>query len=159
MSLVSRQRHRCCPPPHSSLPTPHSPLPTTAEVLKRRIPGLHQITEISSVDLVDTWEPTEEGLSRLETTWHVSVIAIRLSLVPLPTDNPGYQPPLTEEERTSTRFGGSESTGRSRNRGEGRGRGGRGRGAPQPAASAITSSSAGPSSGAPQMPPPPAGGV
>lgn len=82
----------------------------TAEVLKRRVPGLHQLTEIASVDLVDTWEPTEEGLSRMETVRHVPVISIRLSKLPLPTDAPGYQPPLTEEERTSLRFDGTESS-------------------------------------------------
>lgn len=68
------------------------------------------------MDLVDTWEPTEEGLSRMETVRHVPVISIRLSTLPLPTDAPGYQPPLTEEERTSVRFDGTDS-GRSGGRG------------------------------------------
>jgi DNA-binding protein len=35
---------------------------TIAEILKRRIPGLHQITEIESTDIIDVWEPLEEGL-------------------------------------------------------------------------------------------------
>ena len=55
-----------------------------AEIVKRRILGLHQDTEIGSVDITDTWEPLEEGLNRLETTRHVSVITITLSTVPLP---------------------------------------------------------------------------
>lgn len=93
-------------------------LSRTAEVLKRRVPGLHQLTEIASVDLVDTWEPTEEGLSRMETVRHVPVISIRLSTLPLPTDAPGYQAPLTDEERTSVRFDGTETS-------RGGGRGGR----------------------------------
>lgn len=54
-----------------------------AEIVKRRILGLHQDTKIGSVDITDTWEPLEEGLNRLETTRHVSVITITLSTVPL----------------------------------------------------------------------------
>lgn len=39
--------------------------------------GLHQNCEIGSVDLTDTWEPLEEGLSRVETTRHVSVVCVQ----------------------------------------------------------------------------------
>lgn len=35
---------------------------TIAEILKRRISGLHQVTEIESTDIIDVWEPLEEGL-------------------------------------------------------------------------------------------------
>jgi hypothetical protein len=35
---------------------------TIAEIIKRRIPNLHQITEISSTDITDVYEPLEEGL-------------------------------------------------------------------------------------------------
>ena len=68
-----------------------------AEIVKRRILGLHQDTEIGSVDITDTWEPLEEGLNRLETTRHVSVITITLSTVPLDLTSIGYQAPLEEE--------------------------------------------------------------
>ncbi len=37
-----------------------------AEVLKRRIAGLHQITELSTVDLKETYEPKHEGLDTKE---------------------------------------------------------------------------------------------
>lgn len=33
-----------------------------AELIKRRIIGLHQNTSIESTDITDTWEPLEEGL-------------------------------------------------------------------------------------------------
>ncbi|KAE9617859.1 putative DNA/RNA-binding protein Alba [Lupinus albus] len=33
-----------------------------AEILKKRIPQLHQDTAISSVSITDVWEPIEEGL-------------------------------------------------------------------------------------------------
>ena len=52
---------------------------TICEIIKRRILGLHQNAEIGSVDITDTWEPLEEGLSRLETTCHVSVVRPRTS--------------------------------------------------------------------------------
>ena len=71
---------------------------TIAEIIKRRIPNLHQLTEIGSVNITDTWEPLEEGLNTLETTRHVSVISITLSTIELDTSKPGYQQPLPEEQ-------------------------------------------------------------
>lgn len=68
-----------------------------AEILKRRIPGLHQSTEIGSMDITDTWEPLEEGLNRLETTRHVSKIVVTLSKEPVKPNSPGYQMPLNSE--------------------------------------------------------------
>ena len=68
-----------------------------AEIIKRRISGLHQNTTISSMDITDTWEPLEEGLNRLETTRHVSVIVITLSTAPLDPEAPGYQAPISED--------------------------------------------------------------
>lgn len=69
----------------------------TAEIIKRRIMGLHQNTQIGSVDITDTWEPLEEGLNRLETTRHVSVITITLSTAMLDTTTVGYQAPIENE--------------------------------------------------------------
>lgn len=71
---------------------------TIAEIMKRRIAGLHQNTSISSVELRDHWEPKEEGLDPIDTTRHVSVITITLSKEPLDSSLPGYQPPLPESE-------------------------------------------------------------
>eukprot|EP01089_Gocevia_fonbrunei_P010610 TRINITY_DN23550_c0_g1_i1.p1 TRINITY_DN23550_c0_g1~~TRINITY_DN23550_c0_g1_i1.p1 ORF type:complete len:319 (-),score=105.53 TRINITY_DN23550_c0_g1_i1:107-1063(-) len=71
---------------------------TIAEIIKRRIPGLHQITHIDSTDITDVFEPLEEGLDRIETTRHVSSITITLSTLPLDTTAPGYQPPLPQDQ-------------------------------------------------------------
>uniref|UniRef100_A0A0E0R4P5 DNA/RNA-binding protein Alba-like domain-containing protein n=1 Tax=Oryza rufipogon TaxID=4529 RepID=A0A0E0R4P5_ORYRU len=71
------------------------------ELIKRRIGGLHQITSTESIDITDTWEPLEEGLLPLETTRHVSMIAITLSKKALDTLSPGYQPPIPAEENLS----------------------------------------------------------
>ncbi|GKV36144.1 hypothetical protein SLEP1_g44305 [Rubroshorea leprosula] len=61
-----------------------------AELIKRRIVGLHQNTSISSTNITDTWEPLEEGLLPLETTRHVAVITIILSKKELDTSFAGY---------------------------------------------------------------------
>lgn len=37
---------------------------TVAEILKRRIAGLHQNTIIESIEMTDVYEPIEEGLDR-----------------------------------------------------------------------------------------------
>jgi len=107
---------------------------TIAEIIKRRIPGLHQITQIDSTDITDVWEPLEEGLDRLETTRHVSSIQITLSTSPLDPNNLGYQPPLPNDQVKPITLGerprnprGRGGRGRFPTRG-GRGRGGRGAG-------------------------------
>eukprot|EP01023_Acetabularia_acetabulum_P033156 TRINITY_DN3103_c0_g1_i1.p2 TRINITY_DN3103_c0_g1~~TRINITY_DN3103_c0_g1_i1.p2 ORF type:complete len:229 (-),score=65.29 TRINITY_DN3103_c0_g1_i1:778-1464(-) len=67
---------------------------STSEVIKRRVPGLHQTTELTSLDIVDKYEPLEEGLPVKETKRVVSVITITLSSKPLDANHPGYQDPL-----------------------------------------------------------------
>lgn len=42
----------------------YSHLVTIAEILKRRVEGLHQTTAIDSTEITDIWEPLEEGLDR-----------------------------------------------------------------------------------------------
>ncbi|KAJ4884592.1 Alba DNA/RNA-binding protein [Raphanus sativus] len=115
------------------------------ELVKRRIPGLHQNTSIGSTDITDTWEPKEEGLLPIETTRHVSMITIVLSTKELNTSAIGYQSPIPIEMVKPLGDidyeGGNayandeyEDEGLERNqydgrgRGRGRGRSGRGRG-------------------------------
>ncbi|KAK9048971.1 hypothetical protein SSX86_032062 [Deinandra increscens subsp. villosa] len=99
---------------------------TIVELIKRRIVGLHQITSIGSTDITDTWEPLEEGLLPLETTRHVSMITITLSMNELNTSSIGYQPPLPADQvKASPEF---EYEGDGSPTARGRGRGGRGRG-------------------------------
>lgn len=98
------------------------------ELIKRRIGGLHQNTSTESIDITDTWEPLEEGLLPLETTRHVSMIAITLSKKALDTSSPGYQPPIPAEEvRPAFDYEHEESFPGGRGRGRGGGRRGRGR--------------------------------
>ncbi|XP_039052845.1 ribonuclease P protein subunit p25-like protein isoform X1 [Hibiscus syriacus] len=98
---------------------------TIAELIKRRIVGLHQITSIGSTHITDMWEPLEEGLLPLETTRHVSMISITLSKVELNTSSVGYQPPLPADQvKASIKI---DPEGEGSPSGRGRGRGGRGR--------------------------------
>ncbi|KAI4321654.1 hypothetical protein MLD38_035012 [Melastoma candidum] len=97
---------------------------TIVELIKRRIPGVHQVTSIGSIDITDTWEPLEEGLVTLETTRHVSMITISLSKEELEPSSIGYQPPIPAElvkPSSDIYYDGGSPNGR------GRGRGGRGR--------------------------------
>nr|GMD17246.1 protein FAM98A-like isoform X1 [Ipomoea batatas] len=69
------------------------------EIIKRRFPGLHQDTAISSVSITDVWEPIEEGLETVEQTRHVSMISITLSTKELNKSSPGYQAPSHSEQQ------------------------------------------------------------
>ena len=73
---------------------------TIAEILKRKMP-LHQWNNLSSVEMVDVYEPVEEGLDVVTSRRYVSCMQVTLSLTlrnPNDTLHPGYQPPLAEEE-------------------------------------------------------------
>merc|ERR1719327_1485858 len=103
---------------------------TLAEVIKRRFKGLHQITSIGSTEIVDEYEPLEEGLDKVTQTRNLPYLEITLSKDALDTKDKGYQAPLDEslvkevdpEELTKPR-------GRGKGRGKGRGRGkGKGKG-------------------------------
>ncbi|KAN0055204.1 hypothetical protein ACTA71_008303 [Dictyostelium dimigraforme] len=70
----------------------------TAEIIKLRVPGLHQITEIGTTEIVTQYMPKEEGLDKVEISKKSAFIKITLSKTPLDTTNPGYQAPLPESE-------------------------------------------------------------
>jgi len=75
---------------------------TTAEVVKRRIPDLHQITALDTLEITDEWEPTEQGLKTVETKRRVASITITLSrdmdAVKKHEDyGTGYQQPLSSD--------------------------------------------------------------
>jgi hypothetical protein len=68
---------------------------TIAEILKRKMP-LHQITCLSSCEMIDVFEPLEEGLDIVTSRRYVSCMKIILSRDGLGMDKTdiGYQPPL-----------------------------------------------------------------
>merc|ERR1712151_543045 len=107
---------------------------TLAEVAKRRFKGLHQITSLSTTEIVDEYEPLEEGLDKVTETRTMSCIEIKLSKEPLDTSDKGYQAPLPESEVTDYDPE-KAAAGRGRGRGKGRGKGkgkGKGKGQSKP---------------------------
>merc|ERR1712187_569568 len=91
-----------------------------AEVVKRRFKGLHQVTALSTTDIVDEYEPLEEGLDKVTDTRTLSCIEIKLSKDELDTSDKGYQAPLPESEVTDYD---PEKAAAGRGRGKGRGKG------------------------------------
>merc|ERR1711920_349678 len=87
---------------------------------KRRFKGLHQITSLSTTEIVDEYEPLEEGLDKVTDTRTLSCIEIKLSKEELDTSDKGYQAPLPESEVTDYD---PEKAAAGRGRGKGRGKG------------------------------------
>merc|ERR1712217_384250 len=99
---------------------------TSAEVIKRRFKGLHQITKLGSQEIVDEYEPLEEGLDKVSETRKLPFVEIKLSKDALDTSDKGYQPPIDE---SLVKEMDDEELMKPRGRGRGRGKsGGRGRG-------------------------------
>jgi len=95
---------------------------TTAEVIKRRFKGLHQITKIGAIELTDEYMPLEEGLEIVFDTRSVPFIEITLSKEALDTSDMGYQPPI-DESLVKDVDPEEISKGRGRGKGGGRGKG------------------------------------
>lgn len=69
-----------------------------AEIMKRRIKGLHQITKVRFRRVEEYWEPKIEGLERLKVNKDIPAISILLSKDELDKNEPGYQAPGSFDE-------------------------------------------------------------
>ncbi|KAL3831505.1 hypothetical protein ACJMK2_023246 [Sinanodonta woodiana] len=69
-----------------------------AEIMKRKIKGLHQITKIRYRRIEEYWEPKVEGLERLKVNKDIPAISILLSKDPLDSSEPSYQAPGSFDE-------------------------------------------------------------
>jgi hypothetical protein len=82
---------------------------TIAEILKRKMP-LHQWNVLTSIEMIDVYEPIEEGLDVVTSRRYVSCITLTLSttlVTPashLDTNHYGYQPPLDDSEIQQREF-------------------------------------------------------
>ncbi|XP_005103749.1 ribonuclease P protein subunit p25-like protein [Aplysia californica] len=63
------------------------------EIMKRKVKGLHQITQIGYMRVEDFWEPSIEGLDTLKVNTNIPAISILLSKDPLDSNDPSYQAP------------------------------------------------------------------
>lgn len=101
---------------------------TVAEIIKRRFKGLHQMTHLGSTEIVDEYEPLEEGLDRVTDIRQVSFIEITLSKNSLDMKDKGYQAPICDDlvkEVSPEEM--ARSRGRARRKG-GKGKGEKGKG-------------------------------
>lgn len=78
-----------------------------AEILKRRVAGVHQTTDITSLQVDETWTPTEAGLDEVSTSRRVTAVAVALTTdaEKMDANAPGYQPPPPPELVTPPRTG------------------------------------------------------
>ncbi|XP_023152051.2 ribonuclease P protein subunit p25-like protein [Amphiprion ocellaris] len=105
---------------------------TCAEIVKRRLKGLHQLTRLLYGTVDETWEPLEPdaGLDSLTVSRNLPSIWILLSREPLDGSQPGYQAPgrydaLWAQSSSREEGGGftGQRPGHRRKRGGGRGKG------------------------------------
>ena len=61
------------------------------ELVKRRVGDLHQISRISSTEMVDEFEPLVEGLEKIEQKRRVACFDCTLSKDELDSSDIGYQ--------------------------------------------------------------------
>uniref|UniRef100_A0A8C2BXP6 Ribonuclease P and MRP subunit p25, b n=1 Tax=Cyprinus carpio TaxID=7962 RepID=A0A8C2BXP6_CYPCA len=75
---------------------------TCAEIMKRKLGGLHQMTKLQYKGLREVWESQDEGDSEVTVHRTLPSISILLSKDPLDPLEPGYQPPENSlwEERS-----------------------------------------------------------
>ena len=72
---------------------------TIAEIVKHRVPGLHQVNEISTIVIDDEYEPIEEGLTAMTLKRKLTCLQIHLTKTkPKDTNVAGYQEPIPESE-------------------------------------------------------------
>lgn len=111
---------------------------TCAEIMKRRLKNLHQLTKLTYSKVLEVWEPLEAaaGLDSLTVNRNLPAIWILLSKEPLDSAQPGYQAPgrydaLWAQAAGKEEGGGAtgQRAGQRRKRGGG---GGRGKGSGRP---------------------------
>ena len=67
-----------------------------AEVVRRKVEGLHQIVHVAERQVVDVWEPKEEGLLTVREERFLTILEVTLTKTPTPEQlqHPGYHAPL-----------------------------------------------------------------
>jgi hypothetical protein len=67
-----------------------------AEVVRRKVEGLHQIVHVTERKIVDVYEPTEEGLVTVHDERYLTILEVTLTKAPSAEQlkHPGYHTPL-----------------------------------------------------------------
>ncbi|XP_056334569.1 LOW QUALITY PROTEIN: ribonuclease P protein subunit p25b [Danio aesculapii] len=71
---------------------------TCAEIMKRKMPGLHQISKLQYRGLREVWESQDRGDAQMTVHRTLPSISILLSKDPLDPLEPGYQPPEDHQD-------------------------------------------------------------
>uniref|UniRef100_A0A671QMU8 Ribonuclease P and MRP subunit p25 n=1 Tax=Sinocyclocheilus anshuiensis TaxID=1608454 RepID=A0A671QMU8_9TELE len=66
---------------------------TCAEIMKRKVRGLHQLSKLQYRTVTEVWESQESGPLQMTVHRTLPSICILLSKEPLDPQEPGYQPP------------------------------------------------------------------
>ena len=68
-----------------------------AEVVRRKVEGLHMIVNVGEKKIVDTWEPREEGLLTVKQERFLTILEVTLTKAPSAEEKKhvGYHVPLT----------------------------------------------------------------
>ena len=68
-----------------------------AEVIRRKVEGLHMVVHVSEKKIVDTWEPREEGLLTVKQERYLTILEVTLTKAPSAEEKKhvGYHSPLT----------------------------------------------------------------
>lgn len=75
---------------------------TVAEILKRRVAGLHQRTSLHTLEMDETFEPKDEGLNVVRRKRRVGAVTVTLcgDISRIDAGAVGYQAPVPEDEVT-----------------------------------------------------------
>lgn len=67
-----------------------------AEVVRRKVEGLHQVVHVTEKKIVDVYEPTEEGLVTVRQERFLTILEVTLTRDPTAEQrkHPGYHAPL-----------------------------------------------------------------
>ncbi len=67
-----------------------------AEVVRRKVEGLHMIVNVTEKKIVDVWEPKEEGLLTVKQERFLTILEVTLTKAPTAEQqkHPGYHAPL-----------------------------------------------------------------
>jgi hypothetical protein len=67
-----------------------------AEVVRRKVEGLHQIVHVTEKKIVDVYEPKEEGLLRVQEERYLTILEVTLTREPTAEQkkHAGYHAPL-----------------------------------------------------------------
>ncbi|KAF8794484.1 Ribonuclease P protein subunit p25-like [Argiope bruennichi] len=91
---------------------------TCVEITKTKFKGLHQITKLSVLSVLEFWEPKQPELDRLQVTREIPTVSILLSKDQLDSNELGYQAPSSKDKSPKKSFKRKKTDQRPKNQAE-----------------------------------------